>query len=198
MIPADGWFGRIEPRPGDPASKPSKQPYYIRHADDEPMFLAALTSVMREQDAAVPGAGFVIVTAKADEGLVDVHDRRPLVFSPATAQRWLDPDATPDDLDRLVKSDGVPASHFVWHCVTRDVNRATNDEARLIEPLETLNLAIGISTIVRVAHAARAVVVDADWHQTLAGVALGTRASGAEEIARSWHGDQNKQGGESE
>lgn len=137
LVPADGWFEwRVEPRPGDRAGKPFKQPYYIRRADGEPMFLAALTSIVRDEDAATPGAGFVIVTSKADEGLVDVHDRRPLVFSPSAGRRWLDATATPADLHALVKSDGVPAAHFVWHRVTSDVNRTVNDEPRLIEPLE--------------------------------------------------------------
>jgi putative SOS response-associated peptidase YedK len=132
LVPADGWFEwRVEMRD----EKPYKQPYYIQRADGEPMYLAALTSILRDEDAAAPGAGFVIVTSAADEGLVDVHDRRPLVFAPATARRWLDVQASNDDIDKLVKSDGVPASHFVWHRVSSDVNRATNDEARLIEPL---------------------------------------------------------------
>jgi putative SOS response-associated peptidase YedK len=99
------------------------------------MYLAALTSIQRDEDAAEPGAGFVIVTSVADEGLVDVHDRRPLVFAPATAKRWLDVQASNEDIGELVRTDGVPASHFVWHRVTSDVNRATNDEPRLIEPL---------------------------------------------------------------
>ncbi len=120
-----------------PAAKPFKQPYYVQRADGEPMYLAALTSIMREDDAAAPGAGFVIVTSAADEGLVDVHDRRPLVFSPTTAKRWLDPDASTDDLDRLVKTDGVPAAHFMWHRVSTDAN-PTNDDPRLIDPLEPL------------------------------------------------------------
>jgi putative SOS response-associated peptidase YedK len=137
LIPADGWFEwRVEPRAQASAAKPFKQPYYIQRADGEPMFLAALSSIMREDDAATPGAGFVIVTSAADEGLVDVHDRRPLVFSPATARRWLDPEASTGDLDQLVKADGVPAAQFRWHRVSTDVNRATQDEARLIEPSE--------------------------------------------------------------
>jgi putative SOS response-associated peptidase YedK len=132
LVPADGWFEwRIESRDG----KPYKQPYYIQRADGEPMYLAALSGVQRDEDAAEPGAGFVIVTSAADEGLVDVHDRRPLVFAPNTAKRWLDVEASNEDIGKLVKSDGVPASHFVWHRVTSDVNRATNDEPRLIEPL---------------------------------------------------------------
>ncbi|KMZ13769.1 Gifsy-2 prophage protein [Candidatus Burkholderia humilis] len=132
LVPADGWFEwRVEAR-GD---KPYKQPYYIQRADGEPMYLAALTNILRDDDAAAPGAGFVIVTSAADEGLVDVRDRRPLVFAPATAKRWLDAQASNEDIDKLVKSDGMPASHFVWHRVSSDVNRPTNDEPRLIEQL---------------------------------------------------------------
>ena len=33
--------------------------------------------------------GFLIVTAAADQGLVDIHDRRPLVLSPEAAQEWM-------------------------------------------------------------------------------------------------------------
>ncbi|SAL75651.1 SOS response-associated peptidase [Caballeronia telluris] len=144
LIPADGWFEwktelADEPAPGVRASaKPPKQPYFIHRADDEPMFLAALTSIQTEDDALVPGAGFVIVTATADEGLVDVHDRRPLVFAPHAARRWLDPALPPAELDALGKDGGVAASEFVWHRVSGDVNRAVNDEPRLIEPLAPL------------------------------------------------------------
>ncbi|SAL43175.1 SOS response-associated peptidase [Caballeronia humi] len=137
LVPADGWFEWKTETPADGA-KPVKQPYFIRRADEEPMFLAALTSIQTEEDALMPGAGFVIVTAAADEGLVDVHDRRPLVFTPAAARRWLDPALPLDELDALSKSGGAAASQFIWHRVTSDVNRAINDEPRLIEPLEPL------------------------------------------------------------
>ncbi|WP_244813723.1 SOS response-associated peptidase [Caballeronia sp. Lep1P3] len=137
LVPADGWFEwRVEPRAGDPAARPVKQPYFIRRADGEPMFLAALTSVTRDEHAGVPGAGFVIVTSKADEGLVDVHDRRPLVFSASAGRRWLDAATTPAELQSLVGTDGEPASRFVWYRVSSDVNRTANDEPRLIEPIE--------------------------------------------------------------
>lgn len=139
IVPADGWFEwSNEPRPGDPVAKPFKQPYFVKRTDGEPMYLAALTSVMRDEDAAAPSAGFVIVTAAADEGLVDVHDRCPLVFAPDAARRWLDADASLEEVGALIGSDGVPASHFVCYRISTDVNRTTNDEPRLIEPLETL------------------------------------------------------------
>ncbi len=83
LIPADGWFkwhaGRVRSLRAVWLRRCTSRPYYIQRADGEPMFLAALTSILTEADAAAPGAGFVIVTAAADEGLLDVHDRRPLV-----------------------------------------------------------------------------------------------------------------------
>ncbi len=33
--------------------------------------------------------GFLIVTAAADKGLVDIHDRRPLVLVPDAAREWM-------------------------------------------------------------------------------------------------------------
>ncbi len=33
--------------------------------------------------------GFLIVKTAADKGLVDIHDRRPLVLPPETAREWL-------------------------------------------------------------------------------------------------------------
>lgn len=33
--------------------------------------------------------GFLIVTSSADKGLVDIHDRRPLVLSPEAAYEWM-------------------------------------------------------------------------------------------------------------
>ena len=36
--------------------------------------------------------GFVIITAASDQGMVDIHDRKPLVFTPEHAREWIDPD----------------------------------------------------------------------------------------------------------
>ncbi len=38
--------------------------------------------------------GFLIVTAAADRGLVDIHDRRPLVLTPEAAREWMRQDVT--------------------------------------------------------------------------------------------------------
>ena len=68
LVPADGWFEWT-------GKAGHKQPWYIRRKTDEPLFLAAITNVRPDRENA-EGSGFVIVTAAADAGMVDIHDRR--------------------------------------------------------------------------------------------------------------------------
>lgn len=64
---ADGWFEWK--KEGD-----KKQPYFIYRADGQPVFMAAIGSTPFERGD--EAEGFLIVTAAADQGLVDIHDRR--------------------------------------------------------------------------------------------------------------------------
>lgn len=74
---ADGWFEWK--REGD-----KKQPYFIHRKDGKPLFMAAIGSVPFERGD--EAEGFLIVTSAADRGLVDIHDRRPLVLEPEAAR----------------------------------------------------------------------------------------------------------------
>ena len=98
------------------------------------MYLAALSSV-RGTEPQTEGMGLVIVTATADKGLIDVHGRRPLVFAPEAARRWLDPALQFDELEQLARSACLPAARFRWHRVSPEVDRTLNDEPGLIEAL---------------------------------------------------------------
>jgi putative SOS response-associated peptidase YedK len=73
IVPADGWYEWVTLEAG-------KQPYFITPIDGQPLFFAALSSV---RPGAYPqdGDGFVLVTDAAEAGMLDVHDRRPLVLS---------------------------------------------------------------------------------------------------------------------
>jgi putative SOS response-associated peptidase YedK len=54
------------------------------------MFFGALAQVypgLEPHD----GDGFVIITAASDSGMVDIHDRRPLVFLAEHAREWIEP-----------------------------------------------------------------------------------------------------------
>jgi putative SOS response-associated peptidase YedK len=143
LVPADGWFEwRAEavasdgnPDDSAPADAKNRQPYFVRLKKDEPMYLAALSSV-RDGEPQTEGMGLVIVTASADTGLVDVHDRRPLAFAPDAARRWLDPALPLDELEQLARGACLPAGRFRWHRVSHEVDRTLNDEPGLIEALQ--------------------------------------------------------------
>lgn len=142
LVPADGWFEwRVastatgEPAEGaaDPAQPDTtRQPYFVYLKSDAPMYIAALSSV-RGREPQTEGMGLVIVTATADAGLIDVHDRRPLAFAPEAARRWLDPALPLDELEQLARRACLPAGRFRWHRVSQDVDRLLNDAPGLIE-----------------------------------------------------------------
>lgn len=56
--------------------------------------------------------GFLIVTAAADRGLVDIHDRRPLVLSPEAAREWMRQEISGKEASEIAVSGCVPAKQF--------------------------------------------------------------------------------------
>lgn len=93
IVPVDGWYEWT-------GEKGHKQPWYIRLKLDRPMFLAALTN-WRPYAKETLGMGFVIVTEASDGGMVDVHDRRPVVFAPEDARLWMDNTLPRDQAETL-------------------------------------------------------------------------------------------------
>jgi len=130
LAPANGWFEWIP----DQANPKQKQPYYITAVNDEPLYFAALAEVhqapaAREQD------GFVIITAAADQGLVDIHDRKPLVFTPEAANEWLDPATPPARAAEMMMNEGREATYFRWYPVSKAVGNVRNEGSELIAPV---------------------------------------------------------------
>jgi putative SOS response-associated peptidase YedK len=99
------------------------------------MFLAALTNYRPDKEPD-DGTGFVIVTEAADEGLVDVHDRRPVVLGAEDAALWMDNDLPKEQAEQLARSMSLPPDCFVWYPVSKDVNKASNNNESLIQPSE--------------------------------------------------------------
>ena len=128
ICPADGWYEWTE-------EDGKKQPWYIRLKVDAPCFLAALTN-WKPHKAPPEGTGFVIVTAQAGGGLVDVHDRRPVVLGSADAKLWLDPDLLPEHADSLARELALGPDAFEWYRVGRAVNSVKNNRVELTWPLQ--------------------------------------------------------------
>ncbi|UAW99483.1 SOS response-associated peptidase family protein [Halopseudomonas nanhaiensis] len=131
LVPADGWFEWVS----DAHQPRSRQPYFIHLADNQPMFFAAIGRFERGLSAPSPETtGFAIVTADSEGGMLDIHDRRPVVLAPAVARRWLDPGLDAAAAEDLARTHATPAESFRWHSVDAAVGNVRNDGPQLIEP----------------------------------------------------------------
>ncbi|MEH6389198.1 MULTISPECIES: SOS response-associated peptidase family protein [Pseudomonas] len=127
LVPADGWFEWV----ADADDPRRKQPYYLRLQADEPMFLAAIAAFSQGDSA----GGFAIITDDSDQGMVDIHDRRPVVLPPDVAREWLDPALPANHAHDLARYHSLPADAFEWYAVTRAVGNVSNDGPEMIAPL---------------------------------------------------------------
>lgn len=125
VTPVDGWFEWVN----EGGSK--KQPYYIRRRDGQPSFCASIGQFSGgEHD------GFVIITADAQGGMVDVHDRRPVVLSPELAREWVDPATSKEQAEQLALNLGEQPEVFEWYRVSTAVGNVRNQGTDLILPLQ--------------------------------------------------------------
>ncbi|HYQ52252.1 MAG TPA: SOS response-associated peptidase family protein [Pseudomonas sp.] len=127
LVMADGWYEWVT-EPHDPKRK---QPYFIRLKSQAPMFMAALAEVHVGLEPN-EGDGFVIITAASDAGMVDIHDRRPLVLGPADARAWIDPEVPAEEAERLARERCLPVEAFEWFAVGKEVGNVRNEGAELI------------------------------------------------------------------
>ncbi|MBH9312241.1 SOS response-associated peptidase [Pseudomonas aeruginosa] len=128
LTPLSGWFEWVD------GGEARKQPFHIQHRDGSPILCAAIGQFPGLDDEPADHHGFVIITADADGGLVDIHDRRPVVLPPELAREWIDPATTPERAEQIVLHQGEPSQAFRWYAVSRDVGNVRNQGAHLIEP----------------------------------------------------------------
>ncbi|HHK4734720.1 SOS response-associated peptidase [Pseudomonas aeruginosa] len=128
LTPVSGWFEWVDGGEG------RKQPFHIQHADCSPILCAAIGQFPGLDDEQDERHGFVIITADSAGGMVDIHDRRPVVLSPDLAREWLDPATPPERAEQIVLLHGEPSEAFRWYAVSRDVGNVRNQGAHLIEP----------------------------------------------------------------
>jgi putative SOS response-associated peptidase YedK len=83
--------------------------------------------------------GFVIVTEDCEGGMVDIHDRKPVVLEPEDALRWLDPEAPVEEAAHTAQARSLPAEEFIWWKVGWVVNRAdpNSNGKHLLVPAST-------------------------------------------------------------
>lgn len=130
IVPADGWYEWKK----DEANPKIKQPYLIKLKTDEPCFFAAIGQFQRG-GALEPkdDDGFVIITAASGAGMIDIHDRRPLVLSAECAAHWLDPELSPGEAEEIATEHGLAVEEFDWFPVGKAVGNVRNEGPHLIE-----------------------------------------------------------------
>jgi putative SOS response-associated peptidase YedK len=129
LIPADGFY-EWRKQPGTR----TKQPFFIRRADGQPMAFAGLWETWRDPQGGVLRS-CTIVTTEANDDVAPLHDRMPVILEPRHWDRWLaEQDGDPSRLTPLL----VPAAPGIvtLQPVGRLVNSVRNDGPELIEPAD--------------------------------------------------------------
>lgn len=121
--------GRAEPE--------NQTAYFITLRSGEPMFFAALGQFQRGgMLESRDGDGFVIITSFSDAGVLDIHDRRPLVLSGECAAHWMDPELPPAEAEELALEHGLGVDEFEWYPVGREIGNVRNEGAELIARID--------------------------------------------------------------
>jgi putative SOS response-associated peptidase YedK len=128
IVPAEGWYEWT-------GEKGHKQPWHIHRKDHGPLYMLALANFGPFEENRAE-AGFVLVTAGADGGMLDIHDRRPIVVSAEDAALWMDPAISPQQAIELARHAAVPVDAFAWHKVSKAVNNAGADGPQIAQPIE--------------------------------------------------------------
>jgi putative SOS response-associated peptidase YedK len=143
IVAADGFYEwqKIEV-PG--ARRARRQPYFVHRRDGEPMAFAGLWEVWKVPESSEPvdGAGddgwlrtCAIVTTRANDRLLALHDRMPVILPERAWDAWLDRENR--DVDGLASVLGpAPDDWLDVYPVSTLVSRADNDGPELVRRLE--------------------------------------------------------------
>lgn len=111
--------------------KPPKQPWAVARRDGQEMLVAGIWDGWRAPDGSILRT-FAVITTDANETLLPIHHRMPVIIDPTDVEIWLGDDA--DVAAVLMK----PAPNDVLRAwpVSRAVNDVRRDEPELLEPVE--------------------------------------------------------------
>ncbi len=103
----------------------------IRHRDGSPILCASIGQFPDSDEGPGEHDGFVIITADSAGGMVDIHDRRPLVLAPELARDWLDPATPKERAEHMMIQQGEPPEDFEWFKVSAAIGNVRNQGASL-------------------------------------------------------------------
>lgn len=122
LIAADGFYEwRAEGR--------AKQPYYFQRADGQPFAFAGIWEAWRGDGRSLESCA--LFTTSANETVVPIHDRMPVILEPSDFAAWLDPsNENPRTLLPLLHP--LPAEELTGCPVSPLVNSPRHDDPECI------------------------------------------------------------------
>ncbi|WP_258192452.1 SOS response-associated peptidase family protein [Nitrosospira multiformis] len=107
IIPTGGWYEWL-PEGG------RKQPWYITRKDREPIFMAAITNYKPfTHHSSDSRNGICHRHTRLRGGMVDMHDRRPVVLQPEDAWRWMDQETPVEEAAYIAQSRSL-STEVTW------------------------------------------------------------------------------------
>ena len=128
LVLADGFY-EWQKREND-----AKQPYRITLADDGPFGFAGLWESWTNPEGGERIESVTIIVTEANDLLRSINDRMPVILVPRDIDAWLDAAGPREAAQALLRP--YPAAALAAYPVSTRVNKVTNDDPDLIEPLE--------------------------------------------------------------
>lgn len=126
LVIADGFYEWVKTEYG-------KVPMFIRSKSQRPLGLAGLYDVWKSpQGEAITSC--TIVTTGANDFMLPIHGRMPLILPKPLETEWLDP-ATPNIDEWLLALTPYPNDEMEAYEVSRRVNSPQNNSAECIQPV---------------------------------------------------------------
>jgi putative SOS response-associated peptidase YedK len=113
----------------------AKQPHAVGMKYGEPFGLAGIWESWKHPTTGTIHRTFAVITCPANELLVTIHDRMPVILSPEVYDRWL-MNIEPDPRDLLVP---FPSGLMMMWPISTRVNNPENDDPRVLDPAEVAN-----------------------------------------------------------
>jgi putative SOS response-associated peptidase YedK len=127
LIPADGFYEWKR-------NGTNKQPYCFELKEREPFAFAGLWDCWRAPDGTLLET-CTILTTTPNQLLADVHDRMPVILSPANYDLWLDPGFR-DTATTTGMLKPFEAERMRRYVVSERINNTSNDDPECSQPIE--------------------------------------------------------------
>ena len=127
LIPASGFYEWQQ-------QGKQKQPMYIRLRDHHPFAFAGLWEHWDPKEGE-PLESCTIVTTEANEFMLSIHNRMPVILDSQDYDQWLDPTAQTDHLRALLKP--FATNEMEAYAVSKMVNNPRYDLPECLEPMDS-------------------------------------------------------------